>query len=47
MTDFWMLLIMTKKVKQDVKNKLQEVLTHIIDTIASRINENDIVPLEL
>ena len=41
------LLIMTKKVKQDVKNKLQEVLTHITDTIASRINENDIVPLEL
>ena len=41
------LLIMSKKVKQDVKDKLEEILLHITNVIWSGINENNIFPLEL
>ena len=41
------ILLMSKKVKQDVKDKLEQVLFYISDILKSGINVHDIQPLEL
>ena len=41
------LLITSKKLKQDIKYKLERILTHITDVFVRGINENDVFPLEL
>ena len=41
------MLIMSKRIKQDIKDKLELVLLHISNILQCGINEYDIVPLEI